>query len=397
MSVRSVAIIGAGPYGLAAAAYLQRAGVPIQVFGEPFEFWRGQMPKGMILRSSRRASHIADPDRRLTIDHYEASEGRELTRPNVTLAEFLDYGDWYRRNAVPDVDRRKVVRLARRDGGFEVTLDDGEKLAAERAVVAAGLSPFGHRPEPFASLPDEFVSHSSDHADLGVFSGRRVLVVGGGQSALESAALLAEAGAEPEVVLRGPQINWLGWGEGSGRSSLYQRSRPPTDVGGVTTGWTAALPDLYRRLPARIKPELSYRCIRPAGAGWLRRRLARIPIATGARAVAAEPFNGEVRVELEDGSETAADHVLLGTGYKVDVARYPFLDSEIARSLDLEDGYPRLGPGLESSLHGLYFLGAPAALTFGPVMRFVVGTWYAAPALTQRVLGRRQPPLRFAF
>jgi hypothetical protein len=52
---------------------------------------------------------------------------------------------------------------------------------------------------------------------------------------------------------------------------------------------------------------------------------------------------------------------------------------------------------LESSVAGLHFTGALAAESFGPVMRFVVGTAYTAPALTQGVLGRRRPLLRWAF
>jgi hypothetical protein len=56
-----------------------------------------------------------------------------------------------------------------------------------------------------------------------------------------------------------------------------------------------------------------------------------------------------------------------------------------------------LGPGLESSVPGLHFMGAPAARSFGPIMRFVVGTWYSAPALARRAAGRCQPPISFSF
>ena len=63
----------------------------------------------------------------------------------------------------------------------------------------------------------------------------------------------------------------------------------------------------------------------------------------------------------------------------------------------LAGGYPVLGAGLESSVPGLHFVGAPAAYSFGPVMRFVVGSWYAAPAIARRAADRRQPPVSFAF
>jgi hypothetical protein len=47
-------------------------------------------------------------------------------------------------------------------------------------------------------------------------------------------------------------------------------------------------------------------------------------------------------------------------------------------------GYPILGRGFESSIPGLHFLGAPAAWSFGPTMRFVSGSWYAARQLAAR-------------
>jgi hypothetical protein len=102
------------------------------------------------------------------------------------------------------------------------------------------------------------------------------------------------------------------------------------------------------------------------------------------------PAGDQARIKLDNGKERTVDHVLLGTGYRVDVARYPFLSRDIVQTLNLIDGYPSLGPGLESSLPGLHFVGAPAALSFGPIMRFVVGTWYAAPAVARRIVGKRQ-------
>jgi hypothetical protein len=60
-------------------------------------------------------------------------------------------------------------------------------------------------------------------------------------------------------------------------------------------------------------------------------------------------------------------------------------------------GYPVLRPGFESSIPGLHFAGTAATLSFGPVMRFVVGTWYAAPALARNILGRRQRMVRLSY
>ena len=394
-----VVVIGAGPHGLATMAHLREAGVDARCFGDPLGFWRHHMPAGMILRSPIRATHIADPKRQLTIEHFEQDTGRSLRRPSLLLDEFTDYGAWFQQRVVPDVDPRRVAEVSRSPAGFALRLDDGETLEASHVVVATGTAPFANRPEPFASLPASLVSHSSDHETLASFAGMRVAVIGAGQSALESAALLSEARADVEILVRADEINWLG---DDSQPSAAARRRidiplPPTAVGGRLSGWIAAAPDAFRRLPASRKPWVSQRCLRPAGSGWLRPRLEHVAYTFGVSATGAQPHAGGVRLELDDGSERIVDHVLLGTGFAIDVSRYPLLAADLAAEMQTSDGFPCLGPGLESSVDGLHFVGAAAALSFGPVMRFVVGSWYAAPAVTLRILGRRQRPLRLSF
>jgi cation diffusion facilitator CzcD-associated flavoprotein CzcO len=392
-----VAIIGAGPYGLACAAHLRHNGIEPIVFGEPMGYWRKHMPNGMLLRSRRCASHIADPTRALTIDEYEKSTGTRLSDP-IELESYIEYADWFRRVAVPDVDRRRVQRIDRSAGDFILTLEDGQEIGAERVVVAAGLEPFAYRPSPLGELPRELVSHSADHEDFSSLSGKQVLVVGAGQSALESAAILNESGADVEIVARAADIVWLAPEIRPGiRGRMAQLMMPPTGVGGMGSGWIAAAPELFRRMPAQMRPDITLKCIAPKGSDWLRPRLAEVPMAIGRAISEAAPDGAGVRVVLDDGTVRRPDHVMLGTGYRVDVTRYPFLSPELIGDLDVEDGHPRLRPGFESTVPGLHFVGAPAMLSFGPVMRFVVGTWYAAPALARSILGRRQRVIRMSY
>lgn len=388
MEQTDVVIIGAGPHGLAAAAHLRRAGVECMVHGRPMSFWRGSMPKGMLLRSNRTATCIAEYDGPLSLDGFAAATGTTVTMP-FPLDDFVEYGTWVQSRVAPDVDERSVVRVQRAGHGFLLTRDDDTVVRARRVVVAAGIADFTNRPEIGEGLPAHLVSHTADHTDLGTFAGRTVLVVGGGQSALESAALLREAGADVRVVARASTLNWLHGGKYHRKlGRLAPLVYAPTDVGPMGLSRIVAVPDLFRRFPRRLQDPMAYRAIRPAGAAWLRPRLVDVPISTDEQVRELRRSRGRLRVEYADGNAQIVDHLLFGTGYRVDVARYPFLDEALLRQVRRVNGYPLLRPGMESTVAGLHFLGAPAARSFGPIMRFVAGGWYGARSLTRGVTRR---------
>jgi pyruvate/2-oxoglutarate dehydrogenase complex dihydrolipoamide dehydrogenase (E3) component len=387
MKQPDIAVIGAGPYGLSAAAYLRAQGLDVRVFGEPMSFWDGQMPAGMLLRSPWVASHISDPEGKLTLDKYRVVSGMVFSSP-VPLEHFIEYGRWFQRKVVPDLDTRHVS-CVRKNGTFQLTLADGETVSARRLIVAGGISAFAWRPPQFTGLPGALVSHSSKHRDLTRFQGKKVIVIGGGQSALESAALLYEAKADVEVLVRAPKVMWLR------RLPLLHNCRPlerllfaPPDVGPAFISHLVAHPGCFRLLPRRLQDKLGIRCIRPAGAAWLRSRLCKVVITTHRRILSVDRVGDRVRISLDDGSRRVADHVLLATGYKVDISRYKFLAPELLSAVERTDGYPRLDHAFETSVDGLHFVGAPAAWSFGPLMRFVVGTHFTSHALSTGITTR---------
>jgi len=260
-------------------------------------------------------------------------------------------------------------------------------LAARRVVVAAGIADFPRLPRFARGLPAGVVTHSAAHRDLSAFSGRSVLVVGLGQSALESAALLHEGGASVEVVGRRPRITWLHGGKYHRRlGPLVPLFYAPTDVGPLGLSRIVAAPELFRRLPRKLQDPMAYRAIRPAAAAWLAERLAPITITTGREVVALEGRGSGVDAPLDDGSVRHVDHVILGTGYQVQIERYPFLDRDLVNGIERASGYPVLSRGMESSVTGLHFLGAPAAWSFGPTMRFVAGGWFGSRNLVRRIV-----------
>lgn len=378
-----VTIVGAGPYGLSAAAYLQAARIETRVFGEPMSFWENQMPAGMCLRSNWGASHIADPAQELTLDAYCRKEGIQISKP-IPLNRFVDYGHWYQRQAVPNLERAQVSCIESDPRGFKVALADGEIFTSRRVVIAVGIASFATRPVEFAGIPTALASHASEHKDLGKFSGQRIVVIGAGQSALESAALFKEAGIEVEVIGRQKTLNWVGLHPklhhlGMISKMMYSKR----DVGPAGISRLVAMPNLFRRFPRGFQDRTAYRAIRPAGASWLAPRIKGIPITLGCKVVSAKATGSQLRLRLDDGTERLVDHVLLATGFRVDASRYPFLSQPLFKRLKTVSGFPVLKRGLECSIPGLHFVGKPAAWSFGPLLGFVSGAEFASSELVR--------------
>jgi glycine/D-amino acid oxidase-like deaminating enzyme len=386
-----VAIVGAGPYGLATAAHLRAARVAVRAFGRPLSFWRENMPLGMTLRSPWNATHIADPDRRLTLDAY--CEDRAMPRPSpLPREDFIRYGDWFRERAVPDLDRRDVIRIDAAGNGYALLLEDGHSVAARRVVIATGLLHQEYMPALFAGLPRALVSHTVDHNRFDRFRGRRVAVIGRGQSACESAVLLHEAGAQVELISRG-EIVWIG--DPGKRSAARRKLRallgkaliPPSQVGVFPYSWLIELPGLVHRIPDRRRAAIAELCLRATAGVHLRARLGDTVVSEGREIRAAWRDGDRVVLALDNGERTF-DHVLLATGFRPDIEKIDML-APLRPRIATIGGSPRLAAGLESSLPGLHFVGSSAVASFGPLLRFIAGAGFAARSIARKVRGDR--------
>lgn len=341
------------------------------------------MPAGMCLRSNWGASHIADPKAELTLDEYCRRNGNDISKP-IPLQRFVDYGHWYQRQAVLNLEKRQVQSIDIASNGFKIAMADGEQFTSRRVVVATGIGCFTARPPEFYRIPPGLASHSTEHRDLGIFKGQRVVVVGAGQSALESAALLKEAGVEVEVIARQKALRWVGLHPKLHHLGVVSKVLYSTrDVGPAGISRLVAAPHLFRQLPRSAQDRMAYRSIRPAGSGWLQPRLTGVPIRLGRTVISAVEKGSQLRLELDDGTDRVVDHALLATGFRVDISRYSFLSQSLTKRLETVNGFPVLIRGLESSIPGLHFLGKPAAWSFGPLLGFVAGAEFASTELVR--------------
>ncbi|GHH63563.1 hypothetical protein GCM10018781_13270 [Kitasatospora indigofera] len=393
-----VTVVGAGPYGLATAAHLRARRVPARVLGEPMDGWRDAMPAGMYLKSTPRASNISDPDGTHRLCDFRAGEGLPPIgdRYPIPIDEFIRYGDWFQRRCVPEVERAVVTGVEYRRDGFQVSLRGGETYVSRAVVMATGLRPYARVPAELAPLLGlGLASHTSDHADLAVFAGRRVAVIGAGQSALESAALLNEAGATATVVARAQRVLFGDPPESdlsADRPLPVRLAKPGSTLG---PGWShvafSRVPQGFPYLPDNTRAHLVRTVLGPSGAWWLRDRVEGcLPLLTGYAIRSVEQADGQLRLGLRGPrgrTETLeADHVLAATGYGVDIDRLDLLDEGLRRAVRRGNGgAPRLSGTFESSVPGLYFTGLSAADTFGPVLRFVCGTAFAAGRVSRGI------------
>ncbi len=387
-----VAIIGAGPYGLSLAAHLRGGGVSYRHFGMPMRLWRDSMPQGMYLKSQGFASNLSDPRGAYTLEAFCAATNhpyKSYALP-VSLRNFVDYGQWFQAQLDLKVEEVMVTRVVPRTGGFELTLADDEQFMARNVVVAIGVEHFAYVPAPLSGLPASACAHSSAYTDLAAFRGQDVVVVGAGQSALESAALLHEHGANVQVLARRYVIGWNGRPLNPNRP-LFRRLREPE--AGLGSGWSTWFysnhPELFRRLPAKTRVYRSRTALGPAGASWLRPRVeGQFPVRTGQTVIAARMLDGKVRMQVAGaGPEVTADHVIAATGYRIDLKRLGFLPDALRSSLTTVGGSAAVGADYQSSVPGLYFTGPSVAPSMGPVMRFVFGTDHAAATLGRALAG----------
>lgn len=392
MKKTDVVVVGAGPYGLSIGAHLRGAGVNFRIFGDPMHTWRHQMPRGMRLKSEGFASSLDDPKNEFTLEAYckEKNLPYQHVGLPVPLETFTQYGLEFQRRYVPELEDKNVESIRHVDGGFQVLLSDGEVVSARRVVLAVGITHYAYTPESLAALGEQYVSHSSIHSTLDHFRGKHVLVIGGGASAVDLAALLHEAGIKTEIIARREKIRFHD--EAPNPRPLMDRLRWP--LTGIGAGWNlvfcAHMPWLFRLMPQSYRLDAVRRILGPAP-GWFVKKqvVGKVPMHLSSEVTDAKTQNGKISLTIKSkNGETktlTGDHVVAATGYRVDLKKLAFLDTDLQTEIASVEQTPLLDTNFESSVPGLYFVGVAAANTFGPLLRFAFGSQFTARRIVKHL------------
>lgn len=378
MNSTQLLVIGAGPYSIATAAYAKHLGVQTTVVGKTLDFWKTNMPRGMFLRSG--------PDWHLDardVNTFEAFlKVRGLTHAQVKpvpLDIFLDYASWFMGQYEVEPHPAHVTHLAAAPDGYVASLDDGTQIRAAQVVLGTGISSFKHAPpELLEKLPVGSYVHTCDTVDFEFYRSKRVLIVGGRQSAFEWAAMINEKGAAEVHVshrhatplFQEPDWSWV--------QPMVRRTL--TDH-----AW-------WRNMTAEDQEKIRLEFFwvgRRTLEAWLDARVHQptIQIHEKTNIVAVNSKDDKTYdVLLDDDAQFNVHRIILATGYRPDIRRLSFLDrATIMDALAINDGFPALDTEFQTNLPNLYVNGIASTRDFGPFFGFTVGCPVAAKIIGEAV------------
>lgn len=367
-------IIGAGPFGLALAAQARHDEIDHVIVGKPMQTWRENMPKGMFLRSA--SDWHLDPQNVHTIEAYlDTQKKKPADVEPLSLEFYLNYVAWFQQQKQIQPLPIFVQRLDRSDH-FVATMTNGETINARRVVLAPGFKHFSNIPaEIQTKLPNGSFQHTANFVDFSDAKDKRYLIIGGRQSAFEWTALLLEAGAAAVHL-------------------SHRHASPAFAV--ADWSWVNPLvdnmvadPNWFRRLSQTEQDEVSHRLwsegrlkVEP----WLEARLNDDRVKVWPQ-TQLESCNENLEVTLTNGATFNVDQIIFATGYKVDIARLPYLAAgNLLTELETRNGFPVLDDHFETSVPGFFITSMPAGQDFGPFFGFTISVRTSARLICERLL-----------
>jgi thioredoxin reductase len=208
-------VIGAGPAGLQLGYFLQRAGreyLIVEAGPTPGTFYRTFPRHRRMISINKPHTGWHDAEKDLRVDWNSLlSDDPALRFTHYTGAYFPHADDYVR--YLTDFGRGlnirygcRVSRVGRCDGGFAVTCEDGNRIEARTVIVATGFSAMNVPPIPGIETTERYWDMP---VDPGGFTDQRVLIIGKGNSAFETADNLTETAAVIHVA--GPRSIRFAW------------------------------------------------------------------------------------------------------------------------------------------------------------------------------------------
>jgi FAD-dependent urate hydroxylase len=365
-------IIGAGPYGISLAAHASYHNLTYRLLGYPMHFWKNQMPQEMFIRTNPISIGLSDPQMEYTLERFSEETGVEITTP-LPRPVFVDYAFWFAAKTNVEFTEEHVTLLQPLDSnkdGYSVTTEAGQVYSAHDVIVATGLQHYAYIPEVFADISTDLVSHSFGYNSFSSYSGKKVAVIGSGQSAWEAAALLHLAESDCELI--------------------YRCESPNYSVIAATGIELIELANTYYDLSFEKK---QMHWARPAGsiANFLRPYVEGKIQETANVSVeyADATSDGKLYLKLTNGEHRIVDHAIAATGFRIELDRVPFLGQYLLQRIRREEhGYerfPQLDSHFQSSLKGLYFAGPLSSHTHGPAFRFIAGLQKACTSIIAEI------------
>lgn len=370
-------IVGAGPFGLSLAAHLKHKHVEHIHIGYSMDYWKNYMPKEMFLRSAC-DWHLDAEDEDTILKYLKMQNLTPADVEPLSLEFYLGYVNWFQSQKGLAPRPAWVKRLSRVENSFRAELENGDEIEAQKVVLGVGLRHFKNIPEEYKTLfPEGTFHHTAEVVDFSTHKNKRVLIIGGRQSAFEWAALIHEQGAR-EVHL------------------TYRHDTPAFEP----SDWIWVNPILqdmvnqpawFRNLAQEEKDQVSKRMWQEGRLKlepWLVKRISKETVSLHPHTFVTECMqmpSKELKITLNDKSTLMIDQVILATGYKVDLEQIPMLTAgNLANQINTKNGFPVLDEGFQSSIPNLYFTGFPAAQDFGPFFGFT-----AAVRTSALVIGRQ--------
>ncbi|WP_144109869.1 FAD-dependent oxidoreductase [Paraburkholderia sp. BCC1886] len=180
--VYDVAIVGAGPAGLAAAVYAATEGLSVAVFDQ-------RAPGGQAGASSRIENYLGFPT---------GISGQALAARAFQQA--LKFGAHL---AIPG----KVLDVSRQEGNFVLTLQDGQRIGARTVVVASGAAYRKPDVPGFERFEGRGTYYWASTIEAKLVKGQDIVLMGGGNSAGQAVVFLANFARSIRVLIRAGDLN----------------------------------------------------------------------------------------------------------------------------------------------------------------------------------------------